>query len=316
MNHERKRVALVVGALSALILGGALLSHRHHHDGQDRFSDDEARGLDGERPFHRSRNPRWQTRKLLQTFVPQNRSGTFIWTPVYEAPRPFYVQVQFASAEQQAGSPATPALPFQPFSSARVKITLQRYNDDFGGVLEDSYIVNGYNPSEVEPAWLPVAIVATRKLVILAECIDEAPGHTAQFVDVTASLVETIDTRAIIQDRYSGSATFLPNIFGFGEVPIVANVAASAAPVQLLPADQTRRQFWITNEGDTRMAIRFSANNPDVSPGTEAWDVILDPKGGAVTRYESPVDSYWGPINAVWEGAPTGFAMVSGASIL
>jgi hypothetical protein len=184
-------------------------------------------------------------------------------------------------------------------------------------MIEDSYVINGFSPTQAEPAWLPVSIVIARKLVITAENIDASPGHENQFVDISVALVDTIDSGQIIQERYAGSDTFLPNIFGFGDVPQLFRTAANAAPVQLLPPDQTRRQFWVTNEGTTRLALRFSQNNPDVTPGTEAWDVILDPKGtlGGVTRYESKLDAYWGPVNGVWEGAPTGFALASGAVI-
>jgi hypothetical protein len=262
-------------------------------------------------------NIRWETTQQLAT----GQRAMLVWTPTFDIPRPFWIQVLFASTIAGPGGTLVPALPFQPFSSARVLVTISRYIDQYGAAIEDSYVVNGYNPSLTEPAWLPVAIVSARKVTITAQLIDTTPGHTTQFVDASVAVVDAIDTGQIIQSRYSssaaGSGTFLPNIFGFGDVPKIVRVPQNVVAVQLLPADQTRRQFWITNEGSARLALRFSSNNPDVTPGAEAWDVILDPKGtlGGLTRYQSPNDAYWGEVRGIWEGAGAGFAMCSGASV-
>jgi hypothetical protein len=284
------------------------------------YTDERIDGFAGEKPGHRERNPRWETRKLLEIGDTAKKRATVVWTPSFPEPRPFYVQAFFAATVSSAdGTTLNPALPFEAFSTSRILITVQRYIDDYGGVLEDSYVINGSSPTPEEPAWLPISIVTARKLVITAEIIDTAPGHGTQFVDISVSLVETIDTEQIIQSRYApsanGSGTFLPNIFGFGDVPQIVRVAQNVAAVQLLPPDQTRRQFWITNEGTARLAIRFSTNDPDVTAGAQKWDVILDAKGGAVTRYESPLNAYWGEVRGIWEGAGAGFALASGAII-
>jgi hypothetical protein len=271
-------------------------------------------------------NQRWSTTQLLSAFpapgpAPFPRKQMLVWTPTFDIPRPFWVQILFASATGDQNGTLVPALPFQPFSSARVKITIARFVDAYGlgQAIEDSYIVNGFNPSATEPAWMPVAIVAARKVTITAEIIDETPGHTQQFVDASVSVVDAIDTEQILASRYTpstdGSATFLPNIFGWGDVPTKVRTPQNAAAVQLLPADQTRRQFWITNEGTARLALSFGKNDPDVTPGAESWDVILDAKGGAVTRYESPTNAHWGEVRGIWEAAGAGFAVASGASI-
>lgn len=265
-------------------------------------------------------NLRWESNALLLFGDQGKKRAALVWTPKFDVPRTFYVQLLFASTVAgPGGNTLVPALPFQPFSSARVLVTIQRYMDDFGTVQADSYIINGYSSSPVEPAWLPVAIVTARKVVINVEIIDDSAGHTTQFVDGSVALVDTIDTPQIIQARYTpsdaGGSTFLPNIFGWGDVPEVVRTAQNAAAVELLPSDQTRRQFWITNEGTARLALRFSSNNPVVAAGLERWDVILDAKGGAVTRYQSPPDTYWGPVRGIWEAAGAGFAMASGAVI-
>lgn len=285
--------------------------HGHGHHRFHGFTREQTRG--GE-------NLRWETNALLVFNDQGKKKQTLVWTPKFDVPRPFYVQLLFASTiAGPGGSTLVPALPFQPFSSARIQITLTRYIDDYGNSQEDSYIVNGFSPTATEPAWLPVAIVTARKVVITAEIVDSSPGHTTQFVDASISLVDAIDTPQIIQARYApsvaGSDTFLANVFGFGDVPQVVRTAQSATAVQLLPVDQTRRQFWVSNEGTARLALRFSSNDPDVTPGSESWDVILDAKGGAFSRYQSPLDSFWGEVRGIWETAGAGFALASGAII-
>jgi hypothetical protein len=271
----------------------------------------------------RNANLRWETCKLLERFGTNqaNRKATFVWTPSFPEPRPFFVQVFFASAlDGSTTGTYVPALPFQPFSSARMQVTIQRYVDDFGAALVDSYIINGFNPSTFEPAWLPVAIVMARKIVVTVEIIDETPGHVRQWVDASVALVETIDTEQIIQSRYASSANgenlFLPNVFGFGDVPQVVRTPQDVVPQLLLPADQTRRQFWITNEGDSRLAVKFGRSDPSVTAGAESWDIILDPKGGpGPTSYQSIKDAHWGEVRGIWEAAGGGFALASGAVI-
>lgn len=292
---------------------------------KDPASIDQLFPRQGDRPPSQAPNKadRWGARYLLlqgspgaPPSIPGGRVGrqTFVDSRLFDVPTLFYIQVKFASVLTAAvgGTPA-PALPFQSFSSDRIKFTLRRQLDDYGGLITDEYIVNGFTPTVGEPMWFPVAVVSGRKLQLLAEDIDAAPGHGSQYVDVVVTPVTSIDDQLVISER---DDLVGQNVFGYSHTRGGFRTAASAVPVLLLPADASRRQFFISNEGTTRLALSFDPNSPpNVGAGTESWTVILDAKGGANSRYTSPMDSYWGPVEGVWEGVPAGFAMADGSTV-
>lgn len=296
-----------------LFLGGCLMSVPDI---------DDVYPMQGDAAQPGNKADRWGARYLLEHGTPGTpptiagaRVGrqTFVDSRLFEVPTLFYIQVKFASVLTAVGGTPAPALPFQSFSSDRIQFTVRRQLDDFGGLITDTYIVNGFTPTTGEPMWFPVAVVSARKLQILAEDIDTAPGHGSQYVDVVATPVTSLDDQLVIAER---DDLVGQNVFGYSHTRGGFRTAASAVPVLLLPADASRRQFFISNEGSTRLALSFDQNNPpNVGAGTESWTVILDAKGGANSRYVSPMDSYWGPVEGVWEGVPTGFAMADGSTV-
>lgn len=275
-------------------------------------------GIGDDHLAHPNRAQRWGSRKLLvrgPASIPQSVSGqvTFVDTPTFDVPALFYVQVRFASVFLNDSGTPSPALPFQSNSSDRIKFVVRRQLDEYGGLITDEYIVNGFAPTTTETFWFPIAVVGARKLQILAEDIDANPGHGAQYVDVVAIPTTSIDDSLIIAERTSLVGS---NIFGYANTD-VQRIAATNASVTMLAANSARRQIFVTNEGDQRLALRFSAlDTARFTVGNESWDVVLDPKGGAVTRYISGQDGYWGPVQGVWDGAaPTGFALISGSTV-
>jgi hypothetical protein len=264
-----------------------------------------------------NRAQRWGSRKLLQrgqATIPGATGGaaTLVETPLFAQPQLFYLQVRFAAVVLNTGNTPNPLLPFQSVSSDHIRFTVRRLLDEYAGETTDVYDVNGNTTSVVIPAWFPVGVIGARKLQILAENVDANPGHGTQYVDVVAVPVTSIDQQLLIAER---DDPFGQNIFGYSHTNNF-RTAASALPVQILGPDASRRQFFITNEGTTRLALSFSGNNPNVGAGAEDWSVILDAKGGAYTRYVSPMDSFWGEVRGVWEGAPGGFAMASAATFI
>jgi hypothetical protein len=261
------------------------------------------------------------------------RSATLVFTPTFEVPRLFFVQMLFANdlslitgapSGQNAVLPFSSVVPNVGTAIGGFQVRVQRSMSDKGSTTEDVYNLSGSGDLPEEPTWLPISIVSAKKLVIVVKNI----GDVSQWVDVSVTPIETLTQDQMIALRWSTAAATstsidnsLPNIFGFGEVAgTIGNgptrVPASATPVELLPADQTRRQFWISNESTDRLALRFSATQaPDVTPGSESWDVILGAKGSATAAYQSPLDAYWGRIQGVWEGT-NGFALANSAIYL
>lgn len=258
------------------------------------------------------------------------KGAVFVYTPPFKEPRFFWIQMRFAiDSGLIAGKPAgTPALPFSETmvnagtAIGEVTVTVKRSVSGQAGTMDDSYVVSGGPTLAGQTSWFPVMILPGKQLVINVENTGDFPI----WVDCSCAPLTTLTNDQLLALRWSTASTggqginARPNVFGFGDVPgTLANgpkrTPAAAAPALLLPADTSRRQFWISNESDQRLALRFSNHDPDVSAGNESWDVILDPKGpGNFSRYQSPVDAYWGEVRGVWEGAaPGGFALASSA---
>lgn len=262
------------------------------------------------------------------------KSAVFVYTPPFKEPRFFWVQLRFALDQSLFvnGVPGQPQLPFTETmvndgsAIGEVTVTVKRAVSGQAGTLDDSYVVSGAPSLMGQSTWFPVMLLPCKQLVINIE----NTGDLAVWVDCTCAPLTTLTNEQLLALRWSPSSTGAkgvnnrPNVFGFGDVPgTIGNgphrVPATNVATQLLPADNTRRQFWITNEGSTRLALRFSNHDPDVTASSESWDVILAPKGGAgglPSFYQSPLDAYWGEVRGIWEGSPTGFALASSAIYL
>ena len=275
----------------------------------------------------------WGGRYFLQNNPggPQPKKSVMIFTPQFREPRLFYVQMRFANdgGIVPGGTPGQPASPFSEImvndgtAIGKVDVTMTRALTAQSASMDDSYVISGAPSDPRESGWLPVSIVAAKKLVINVE----NTGDLGIWIDATIVPLKTLTHEQLMSLRWSTSKlggggtqrNTLPNTFGFGDVAGTGNngpkrTTASPAPATLLPADNTRRQFWVSNEGSTRLALRFGPHDPDVTGGTESWDVILDAKGGAFSRYQSPLDTFWGEVRGVWEGgSPSGFALASSA---
>ena len=265
------------------------------------------------------------------------RQSVLVFSPQYKEPRFFYLQLRFALDQGilGGGQAGQPVLPFSEkivnagSAIGKVAVTMTRALTGQSASMDDSYIISGAGNDPTQPYWLPISVVAAKKIVVNVKNI----GDLGLWVDFTIAPLKTLTQEQLLALRWSTSSqpeggapastvNSFPNTFGFGRVagtlgngPTRSN--ASAAVVQLLPADASRRQFWISNESPERLAVRFGPNDPVVTPGSESWDVILDAKGGANSRYQSPLDTFWGEVRGVWEGAPpTGFALASSAIYL
>ncbi len=267
--------------------------------------------------------------------TPPDRS-VFVFSPQYMEPRFFYLQMRFALdgsivSGHQKGQPALPwseKIVNAGSAIGKVAVTMTRALTGQAASVDDSYIISGAGNDPTQPFWLPVSIVAAKKLVINVQNI----GDLGLWVDLTIVPLNTLTDNQLMSLRWSTSqqpvggapATTVnpfPNTFGFGNVAGTlgngpTRTPASNVAAQLLPSDTSRRQFWVSNEGTTRLALRFGPHNPSVGAGTESWDMILDAKGGAMSRYQSPLDTFWGEVRGVWEGAPAGFALASSAIYL
>jgi hypothetical protein len=256
------------------------------------------------------------------------KKSVFVYTPPFKEPRFFWVQMRFAldGGRFAGGTPGQPELPFSETmvndgtSIGQVTVSVKRSVSAQGGTMDDSYVVDGAPSVAGETSWFPVMVLPGKQLVIDIE----NTGEVAIWVDCSCAPLTTLTQEQLMALRWSTGSTggqginARPNVFGFGDVPgTIGNgpkrTPASATPQLLLPADPTRRQFWVSNESTDRLALRFSNHDPDVTAASESWDVILDAKGpGNFSRYQSPVDAYWGEVRGVWEGT-NGFALASGA---
>ena len=269
-----------------------------------------------------NRSQRWGSRKLLvrRDLAPINGGSngqvTFVDTPLFDLPTLFYLQVRFAAVEINQGQTPNPLLPFSSISSDLIRFTVRRQLDEYGGLITDTYDVNGNSTALAVAQWFPMGVISGRKIQILAEDIDTNPGHGNQYVDVYATPVTSIDDQLLIAERDNPDGQ---NVFGYSHGNSFRTVATAGPAVQILPADASRRQFIVTNESNQRLALSFSGNPPVVTAGLEDWSVILDPKGGARPTFVSEMDSYWGEVLGIWEPGPpllTGFAMAYGATFI
>lgn len=256
------------------------------------------------------------------------KKSVFVFTPTYEEPRFFWIQMRFA-LDAGLFTGGTQGQPQNPFSEVMVNagtaigevtVTLTQSLSAQAASMPESYVISGAPTTAGQTSWWPVMVLPGKKLVMNIE----NTGDLGIWVDCACAPLTTLTQEQLMALRWSTASTgsqginARPNVFGFGDVPgTLANgptrTPAAAAPAVLLPVDPTRRQFWVSNESDQRLALRFSNHDPVVTPGSESWDLILDAKGGANSRYQSPLDSYWGEVRGVWEGAPGGFALASSA---
>lgn len=254
------------------------------------------------------------------------KSAVFVYTPPFKEPRFFWIQMRFALGETAKLPFGVPILPFSETmvndgsAIGEVTVTVKRSVSAQAGTMDDTYVVSGA-PTTIGPTqWFPVMIIPGKQLVINVENTGDLPI----WIDCTCAPLTTLTNDQLIALRWSTASTGAkgvnarPNVFGFGDVPGTESNGPTRKPSSttsqlLLPADPTRRQFWVSNESTSRLALRFSNHDPVVTAGSESWDVILDPKGpGNFSRYQSPVDAYWGEVRGVWEAA-NGFALASSA---
>lgn len=301
MTHDRKRSAFIVGAIAALILGGALLTrHGERRDGETWGIETSPSALDFK--VHESHANRWGGRVLLSVdpVISKRSTAVILDTPMMD--RPYLWRLDFLFSQ-----PATEATPspraFTPLAVCPTRITVRHGIDDRQGTVDDVYNLSnaaaipvGSN-GVILPVWMPISSVRTRKLTIIAEVFTGDDGHgqifQSAFVDVGATPITAVDTEQIVAARGGR------NIFGFGNT-FTARTAATAGPaVLLMPADAARTKFWIVNKGTTNLFVGFGTQ-PDLTVGTESFTIELLP--GAT--YESQPDQFWGDIFGVWDGAP------------
>lgn len=240
--------------------------------------------------------------------------ATLVDTPMFEASTMFLLSLNFGANNGFAVTPAP--VGFSPLAAARVNVTLRHGMDPRQGTIDDVYSLSPsafLQPGETgvtNPVWLPVSLIETRKLTVLVEITTAGASPNSVWVDCAATPVTALDSEQILAAR--GDNT---NVFGWPSMVSTRTAyVASPAHVTLLDASAARRQFFVTNEATTRLALGFG-QVPDLTPGSERWDVILDAKGGPNPFYRSGVDQHWGVVYGIWETGGAGFAMATETDI-
>lgn len=246
---------------------------------------------------------RWGTRVLLSNIPalmnaqPFARSrATVVETQDLGHPRLIDVQMRFAlNASTQGNQPIQPFTPIFPLAPplAALRIVLRRGLTPTGSVSTDTKTLTTF------PQAFPWDILLERNLGIDVELIAGTP--TSLWIEVIATPVQ-----------YPG---YRDQVRGWTRNVTLTNfIAAVASPanVILLPANETRVQFFIVNTS-TNADMIVALGDPGIGPAS--WAI---PTGSIVlprnqfASYESPIGGFaGGPITASWTAAPTGGALVT-----